>query len=313
MLLAPILVSILGQLPSDDFARQSRKYLEPLGDWKLDKDRLVFKVNPGALDVSALLENAYSVFPNMGRVRVSSSSSSTSSSRGGDGSVSVQIGGGDGSSNTISVAIARSGGTGTVNLKVQGGGELELQVTRAGTSVKYEQEKDKCRLEVKAGAGSFTIVRPTMIALVEADPIRVRKYLFGCLDLYFDKPPFVAFWGLQGDKTVFTLRDGAEIRGEPELTEISLETRYGKLSIPRSEVLQIFFPGSEFVPDPASPSSAGQDGKNAETVVVTRKFVPRGRLSLEKIKVKTSYGELTVEASEIVHVTFGSPPAPEKR
>ena len=52
----------------------------------------------------------------------------------------------------------------------------------------------------------------------------------------------------------------------------------------------------------ASPEPVGRE----ESLVITPRFRPRGRIALRALGVKTPYGDLEIDASDIVHIAFGA-------
>jgi hypothetical protein len=141
--------------------------------------------------------------------------------------------------------------------------------------------------------------------MIQAEPLGVKKYFFGALELYFDKPPFVPFAAAPPGKTVVRLRDGAEVFGELDVSDVVLETAYGTLRIPRRDLLHIFLPGSELALEATREDGAMAGAVSQETVIVTRRFTPRGRLEVESFRLRTPYGDLDLAANEVLHIAFG--------
>jgi hypothetical protein len=310
MLLSSLLGLLISQLPETGLSKQSRGFFEKLIDLKLEGGAIAVKLAGGPMDVSSLRTLAFSAFPGVARVSVRSQNGSTSSSRGGaGGEVSISLGQ-DGGPESMSFRIAAPSGDETLTLTQSAPGQMTFEVTSGKYTVRYEQEKGKHRLRVRAGAESFNITRASLAALLQAEPLGVKKYLFGALDVYLDKPPFVPFAAAPPGKTVVRLRDGAEVFGELDVAEVVLETAYGSLRIPRGELLHVFLPGA----DPALgaiPEDEPRGAASDETVVVTKRFSPRGRLDLESFRLRTPYGDLELAAAEILHIAFGPELEPE--
>jgi hypothetical protein len=178
-------------------------------------------------------------------------------------------------------------------------------VRRAKVSVSYEQTPGKCKLSVKAGKESFRGSGTTVTALLQKEPMGVRKYLLGSLERFLDKLPFIALAAAPPGKTVIRLRDGCEVFGELDADEVLLETAYGLLRIPRKDLVQVFLPGSELEMSPGPEEAFGQSRSSSDTVVVTRRFSPRGRLEMERFGLRTPYGRLEFAAEDVVYIAFG--------
>jgi hypothetical protein len=296
------------QLPQTGLSKESRAFFEKLIDLKLEGGSLAVKLAGGIPDPSSLRSLALSSFSGVSRVSIRSGRGSTSTSRGGgSGEVTISLGQ-DGSADSLSFRVAS--GDETLSLTQGAQGQVTFEITSGKFSLRYEQEKGKCKLRVKAGAESFNATRASLSALIQAEPLGVQKYLFGALDLYLDKPPFVPFAAAPPGKTIARLRDGAEVFGELDLKEVLLATDYGNLTIPRGEILHIFLPGAELGFE-AVREDAPAGAVSEETVVVTKRFAPRGRLDLASFRLRTPYGDLDFAASEVLHIAFGPEPEPE--
>lgn len=308
MLLSPLLALLTCQLPQTGLSRESRSFFEKLIDLKLEGGALVVKPQ-GIPDASSLRGLALSAFSGVSRVSVRTQNGSTSTHRGGGGGeVSISLGQ-DGGPESLSFRITSPTGDETLSLTQSAPGQVTLEITSGKFSVRYEQEKGKCKLRVKAGAESFNATRTSLAGLIQSEPLGVKKYMFGALELYLDKPPFVPFAAAPPGKTVVRLRDGAEVFGELDMDEVVLETAYGSLTIPRRDLLHVFLPGSELALEVAR-EEALDGAVSEETVIVTKRFTPRGRLDLESFRLRTPYGDLELAAAEVLHIAFGPEPEP---
>lgn len=305
MLVLPLLAAMLGQVPETGFSNQCRGFFEKLIDVKLESGFLVLKAPAGFPDVSSLRQSAASAFPDAGRISVQSSRGSTTTHRGGGGSgeVSIQLGA---DTDSYTFRITSSGGDESLVVEQQGSNRLTMEIRGSRFSLRYEQEPGKCKLHVKAGSDSFTATRKSLAELTQANPAGVHKHLMGAIERYLSKPPFVPFAAAPPGKTVVRLRDGAEIVGELRAKEMDLVTDYGTLTIPRSDLVQIFFPGSEEWMAPAERESGeATAASGGEAVVVTRRFSPRGRLQTARFSLVTAYGDLEFDAADVLHMAFG--------
>jgi hypothetical protein len=299
-----IALILLCDVPETGFSRASRSFFEGLVEVRIEKEVLALVPEAGAWDTVRLRGAVGTAFPGVGSISVRWGGGSTSTRRGSGGEVSIHVGG-DGGDRSLTLRMEAPGGDESLNVVQGAEGHLRLEVRRSGYSLKYEQVPGKCRLSVKAGRESFSGSGPSVAALLQRDPTGVRKYLLGSLESFFDRVPFIAFSAAPPGKTVIRLRDGSEVFGELEVEEVILVTAYGRLKIPRRDLVQIFLPGSELEGSPEAGSVPGRSGATTDTVVVTRRFAPRGRLELERIGLRTPYGRLQFEADDVLHVAFG--------
>ncbi|HVR72700.1 MAG TPA: hypothetical protein VMT52_00135 [Planctomycetota bacterium] len=303
MLVLPLLAAMLGQIPETGFSKQCRGFFEKLIDVKLESGFLVLKAPAGFPDVSSLRQSAVSAFPDAGRISVRSSRGSTTTNRGGSGEVSIQLGA---DTESFTFRVTSPGGDESLVIEQQGSNRLTIELRGGRFSLRYEQEPGKCKLQVKAGSDSFTATRKSLAELTQANPAGVHKHLMEALERYLNKPPFVPFAAAPPGKTIVRLRDGAEIFGELHAKEMELVTDYGTLTIPRSDLVQIFFPGSEEWMAPAERESGeATAASGGDSVVVTRRFSPRGRLQIARFSLVTAYGDLEFDATDVLHMAFG--------
>jgi hypothetical protein len=312
MILAPLAAALLSQLPQTSFSRQSRSFFEGLIDIRIEKKQLAIKAPNGLPDVSGLMALARTAFPDASQVTVRSANGSSFSGGGdgGGGNVAIQIGL-PGSSQGFEFQLASSAGDESVTLRQGNAEELLIELRTRKASLRFEQERGKCKVVVKAGADSFSATRASLLEVLSSPPPGRAKYLLGFLELYLDKTPVVAFSGAPPGKTIVRLKDGAEIYGELQVAELKLTTAYGQLTIPRSELIQITFTFPE-----GSGRTATEEADKAaasapdQTMVTGRRYSPVGRLEATSFIFRTPYGDLLLQAADIVQMDFG-PPEPE--
>ena len=324
MFTTPILLLLLAPLPEaplpeTELSKGSRTLFPELAKLKVEKGRLVLALESTSHNISSVRQRAVSLFPGVSSVRVrSASGGSTSTSRGsGSGSVSIQFGQ-SGSGMTIRYEIRTANGE-HVLVESSGSHGVKIEIERGKSYVRLEQTEKSCSLKLRLDGHRLSAKAATLAEIFQSNPVDAREPLFAAIEHFLGKPPFLPLTNAPPGKSFVELRDGAFIVGEIELEALELETEYGRLSIPRAELYHVFFPGARNVPgssetSAAAGSSAGisTDGASAadsrgdaSVLVVTRRFSPRGRLDLETVGLKTRYGTLELDASQILHIAFG--------
>lgn len=302
-MIVPLIVFLFSDSPEAGFSRASRAFFEHLVDVRIENEVLVVKPQTGTWDVDNLGGAVHSAFPDVGSISVSSSRGGSSTRHGGgSGEVSIRIGDG-GSANSLAVRMVSPAGDESLNLIQGEPGHLKVELRQGKVSLTYEQVPGKCKLNVKAGKESFSGSGPSVASLLQREPTGVRKYLIGSLERFLDRVPFVEFAVAPPGKTVIRLRDGAEVFGELDADELVLETSYGRLTIPRKDLVQVFLPGSELEMGLAPERERSR--ATTDTVIVTRRFSPRGRLQMERFGLRTPYGRLEFEAEDVLYIAFG--------
>ncbi|MBI4603348.1 MAG: hypothetical protein HY721_15460 [Planctomycetes bacterium] len=205
-----------------------------------------------------------------------------------------------------------SGSGETLTLSQQGAGQLTLELRAARTSIHLEQTKEKCKLRIKAGADSIAVTRKSFIEVFQAHPVEVKRRFIAFLESHIGKAPFLEAPVAPPGKVVARLRDGAELVGELAAAELRLQTAYGPLVIPRGELVQVFFPGSELGGEEARDVPAPDPVERLEVLVVARRFSPKGRLEAADFLLTTPYGELRLAAADVLHLGFGPEVPAEK-
>ena len=304
-MIVPLIVFLFSDSPEAGFSRASRAFFEHLVDVRIENEVLVVKPEKGSWDVDNLRGAVHSAFPDVGSISVSSSRGGSSTRHGGgSGEVSIRIGH-DGGAQSLSVRMVSPAGDESLNLIQGEPGHLRVELRQGRVSLTYEQVPGKCKLNVKAGQESFSGSGPSVASLLQREPAGVRKYLLGSLERFLDKVPFMAFAVAPPGKTVIRLQDGAEVVGELDVDEVVLETAYGRLTIPRKDLVQVFLPGSEVDMGLAPESAPGRSRATTDTVIVTRRFSPRGRLQMERFGLRTPYGRLEFAAEDVLYISFG--------
>jgi hypothetical protein len=289
-----------------EFSKQSRGLFEKLVDLKVEKGLLTLVPAVDEGGARAILQSAQSSFPGISHFTYSTGSQSFSRSGGGSGgSVNIQFQGGK-AQGGFDFQLSSPNGAETILLRQTAPGELAFEVQSGKASVSYTQEKGKCRLKIRAGAESGVFTGASFEAVVQAEPLLARKYLVGFFELYFDKMPVLDFGAAPPGKTILHLRDGSCLVGSLALEALEIETTYGKLRIPRDDLRQIFFPGSEEYQQ-AGGGAESVPGRVSEPVVVARRFSPRGRIRETSFDMTISGGSLHVDVADIAHVAFGPP------
>jgi hypothetical protein len=297
LLLLVELTLLPARAPAADFARECRALFEKLIDFKLEGNLLVIKETVSAEEARTLLQAARGSF-SVGRFYFRAGSTSSSSSGGGEGSVTLHFLPGS-QPGSFQFNLAAPGGKDVMNMSQPSPGLLTLEYQSGARSVSYSQSKGKCRLRIKAGRDSVLLSRSTFTAILQAEPVAVRKHLVEAIESFFGEVPVVRASGAPPGKVLFHLRDGTLLVGTVDLEKLDLATDYGTLTLPRGEIRQIVFPN-------AKEGSAS----SAPTVVVMERFSPSGALALESFAVKTAYGALDVPLAKVAHVVFGPPLAP---
>jgi hypothetical protein len=293
-----------GPALAQPMAKQSRAFFEKLIDFKIEKDLLVVK-STATGDLGTLLRNGRSRFTNVSRFSIrwnGGSSSSYGGSGGGNVNISFQQNG------VLTFQLNAPNGRDSMTLKQSSPGTLTLVYKSGKKSISYSQSKGKCTLRIKAGRDSVSVSKRSFNAVVQAHPEQVRKHLVAVLESWFDDVPVLRYAAAPPGKVAFHLRDGTYLVGELKIDEAELETDYGTLILPRAEMRQILFPGALAYADAGGPPPAKQGpDSDGETVVVMRRFTPRGTLHLDTFQVKTQYGTLEILVDDVLHVAFGPP------
>ena len=309
MLAVVILVASLSQLPETEFSTGSRALFEELAKLEIKRGRLVVRLKAASHNASGIRVRALGLFPGVSRVSVRTNHGSTSTSRGsGSGQVSIRVGD-DGGASTLAYELTAGGGAEKVILEQRSGGELKIEIESRGSYVRLEQTGNKCSLRIKVGQDRLHARGSSLAAIFQVHPIGAREHLFGAIKRYFGDPPFTPVSSAPPGKTIVRLRDGAEIVCEVQLEAVVLETDYGRLTIPRSDVYHVFFPGAGPLRDvePAGrPANAEGPAPSGESLVITPRFTPRGRIDLETLSVSTPYGDLEIDTRDILHIVFGA-------
>jgi hypothetical protein len=316
LLLCTFVLGADGAAPSE-FARQSRGFFEKLIDFKVESGLLAVRLDPSGSSGRSLFDVAVAAFPNAGMIRIQTPSSGISTHRGGSGNVIIRIGGA-GEATTLDFQITGASGDESLHLTQNGPGALSIQITRGGSSVEYTQAAGKCQLKLKVRGDRLSIVRKSFKELFDENADLVEEHFIGFLEAYFDKVPFSYVGTAPPGKAIFVLRDGGKLIGEVKGPDLRLETDYGTLSLPWSEVRRISFPSAapeKLGADRELSLVAGEPGRT-EPMVVTidaQRFAPRGRLDVQSFEVWTTYGRLEVKTSELGQVLVGpkvaDPPA----
>src|SRR5688572_19277549 len=241
----PLILLLLCDLPESGFSKASRSFFENILDLRIENGVLVVQQEPGKWGMEYLQGAIASSFPDVGSVSVSSPRGGSSSRHGGGGGEVAITFGRDGGAQSFTVRMRSPAGDESLELVQGEPGHLRFDMKRARVSVSYEQVPGKCKLSVKAGKESFSSSGTSLAGLLQREPAGVRKYLLGSLERFLDRVPFVPFAPAPPGKTVIRLKDGCEVYGELDTPELVLETRYGRLQIPRKDLVQVFLPGSE--------------------------------------------------------------------
>ena len=303
MLIVAVLVASFSQLPETEISKGSPTLFGQLAELDVEKGRLVVHLKGGAQDPRDLRQRALNLFPSASRVSVHTNNGSTSTSRGGgSGTVSIRIQN-RGGTQTLTYELTDGSGREKVLLEQTGEGQLKLEIQNGSTSVRLEQTPNKCSLRIKASPDRVSTSGGSLQAIFQAHPLAARKHLFGAIKRYFGNPPFMPLTSAPPGKTLVRLRDGDVIVGEVRFDAVVLVTDYGRLTIPRNELFHVFFPGAGAgVLGGEKPEGSAPTDKS---LVVTRRFTPRGKLDLESLSLSTPYGDLEIAASEILHISFG--------
>lgn len=281
---------------SSEMAQQARRFFDKLIDFKVEKGLLVVHPTWDGSVGSNFHNQVRGAFPGMGRVQVRHAGGSSSMNRGSGGSVSLSFAvGGNGSA--FSFELQSTDGTESMRLAQSAPGSMTLEYTSSGATVSYAQESGKCQLKIRARGEKLMVTRKNFDELFQENPEVTQKHFIGLLEAFFDKVPFAAVADAPPGKVVFRLLDGARLVGEMQESILRLETAYGALEVPWSEIRHI----------------AWIKEKPTETVVTTARFVPRGKLEIQTFELVTVYGKLRVQATELAEVAVGPPlkPNPE--
>lgn len=109
---------------------------------------------------------------------------------------------------------------------------------------------------------------------------------------------------LKPGELLFTLNDGSKLKGTVAITDFKLKTTYGTLTIPVKDTKSIAFVAS---------GPGGAEEKRLEKQhVVTAEFVAVGAVEVDKFKIKTGRGELSIPKSDIKQIVFAPKVGPEK-
>lgn len=293
-----------GPALAQPMAKQSRAFFEKLVDFKIEKNLLVVKPTTTG-DLGTLLRSGRSRFTNVSRFSIrwhGGSSSSYGGSGGGNVNISFQQNG------ALTFQLTSANGQDSMTLKQPSPGNLNLVYKSGKKSISYSQSKGKCTLRIKAGRDSVSVSKRSFNAVVQAYPEQVRKHLVAALEGWFDDVPVLRYAAAPPGKVAFHLRDGTYLVGKLKIDEAKLDTDYGTLVLPRGEMRQILFPGALAYADAGGPPPGKQGAESdGETVVVMRRFTPRGRLHLDTFRVETDYGTLEILVEDVLHVAFGPP------
>lgn len=301
-----LLVLLAAEMKFSGYAQQSRGLFEKLIDIKIEKDLLVLRPDPkGAGAGRELFQLAVNAYSGIGRIYVRYQSGGSSTSRGSGGSVTIrhelETGG------AFEFNLQSPDGKESLVVQQPSPGQLSVEYRQGKRSISYSQSQGKCQIRVRTGIDSVASSRPTFTALFQENPEAVQRSFVALLEAYFDKVPGVGFSPAPPGKVIFHLRDGAQLVGELKLAEATLATDYGELVLPRDDIRQIVFPGSEETVDLGAAGVRGGKIKTGEVIVVTKRFAPRGHLEVDEFVLATSYGDLRVAAGDVLNAVFGPP------
>lgn len=296
------LLTLAGAVPQTELAKQSRAFFSKAIDFKVKGDLLLVETDPKGIGGSGVYQLAHSSFPGAGRVYVRWQGGSSSRSGGGGPTVNIQFEP-SGNAGTYRFELQAPGGAESVLLEQQGTGQFRFELRRSSVRVSYAQAKGSCALRVRAPDESYATRARTFSGVLEDCPDSIRRYFLESLEAYFDKVPFAGFAAAPPGKTLLRLRDGSVIVGDVRLSELRVRTDYGVLTLPRDDLRQVVFPESG-VPEG---DRGGAAGPARESLVVARRFSPRGVVDLEAFDMVLPYGELRVSASDVREAVFGPP------
>jgi hypothetical protein len=304
-----VLVVLAAEMKFSGYAQQSRGLFEKLIDIKVEKDMLVLRADPkGAGAGRELFQLASGSFSGVGRIYVRYQGGGSSTSRGGSGSVTIrhelESGG------AFEFNFQSPDGKESLILQQPSPGQLTVEYRLGKRSISFSQSQGKCQLRVRTGLDSMAASRATFTAVYRENPEAVQRSFIELLEAFFDDVPGLGYSPAPPGKVILRLKDGAQIVGELKLVEATLVTDYGALVLPRDEIRQIVFPGSEETVDLGNAGIRGGKIKSGEVVVVTKRFSPRGHLEVEEFLVATPYGDLKVVAGEVLNAVFGPPVEP---
>jgi type II secretion system protein G len=105
---------------------------------------------------------------------------------------------------------------------------------------------------------------------------------------------------LKAGELLLLLRDGTKVKGKVSIDKWNLETAYGKLTIPTSDVKKVW---------PAGKAKKGADGKEkaerlTEDKIETVRFTVTGKLEIDKLEVDTGKGKLSIPVTDIKEILF---------
>ncbi len=145
------------------------------------------------------------------------------------------------------------------------------------------------------------------IKMVEIELARMKEMYaqrFGKLDEK-PKPPASIPVDLKPGELLFILNDGSKLKGTVAISDFKLKTTYGTLTIPLKDTQRITF---------AQISKSGGGEKRLEKQqVVTAEFTAKGIVEVDKFKIRTGRGELTVPKSDIRQILFAPQAGREKK
>ncbi len=294
-------VIALAAIPQTELSKQSRDFFSKVIEFKLKGGLLYVESDAKASGGSEVYQLAHSSFPGAGRLYVRSQYSSSSRSGGSGPSIDIRFEAG-GASGNFRFELQVPGTAEYALLEQASPGQLKLEIRRSSVKVSYSQAKGTCTLRVRTPEESHAGRGRTFADALGDCPDTIQRAFLEAVEAYFDKVPFVATSNAPPGKALVRLRDGGVIVGEVRIEEVTLRTVYGELSIPKAEISQIVFP--------ELPGGAPAGG--AESLVVARRFSPRGTIELESFEVIVPYGTLRIAVSDIREVAFGKPLEAEK-
>lgn len=285
---------VLAAVPQTQLSKQSRDFFSKVIDFKLKGGMLTVEPEAKGDSRSALYQMAYNSFPGAARLYVQSQHGSTSRAGGSGPSIDIRLEP-DGVAGSYRFELQAPGSTEFVLLEQKSPGQLTLEIRKSGLKASYAQSKGSCVLKVRTSEESHTARGRTFPEALGDCPDNLQRAFIEAVEAYFDKVPFVTVSNAPPGKALLRLRDGSVVVGEIRLEALTVRTAYGVLSIPRDELAQIVFRES----DGSAPGP--------ESVVVAKRFSPRGTIELESFEVVAPYGALRIAVSDVREVVFGRP------
>ena len=112
---------------------------------------------------------------------------------------------------------------------------------------------------------------------------------------------------LKEGELLFLMKDGSRIKGKVKQEKWTIETVYGKLTIPAHEIGKITIAPEAQKEKEESKEKEKPEEAPDEDEIITARFTVTGKVEIDKLEVDTGRGKLTITRKDIKEIIFPKP------